>query len=39
LHDILTRTESPMVERATIINDGRLTPKYSYLEDYLNDDI
>jgi saccharopine dehydrogenase (NAD+, L-lysine forming) len=37
LHDILTQSESPMVERATIIKDGRLTPKYSYLADYLND--
>jgi len=37
LHDILTRSESPMVERATIIKDGRLMPKYSYLTDYLDD--
>ena len=37
LHDILTRSESPMVERATIIKEGRLMPKYSYLADYLND--
>jgi alanine dehydrogenase len=36
LHDILTQTESPMVERATILNNGMLTPKYSYLDDYLN---
>lgn len=35
LHDILTQTESPMVERATILNNGILTQKYSYLEDYL----
>jgi saccharopine dehydrogenase (NAD+, L-lysine forming) len=37
LDDILTRTESPMIERATLIKDGRLMPEYSYLEDYLND--
>ncbi|MBK7133884.1 MAG: alanine dehydrogenase [Bacteroidales bacterium] len=35
LHDILTQTESPMVERATILENGILTPKYSYLDDYL----
>lgn len=35
MHDILTQTESPMVERATILQDGRLTFRYSYLEDYL----
>jgi saccharopine dehydrogenase (NAD+, L-lysine-forming) len=39
VHDILTMTESPMIERATIIKDGNLMPKYSYLEDYLNDSI
>jgi saccharopine dehydrogenase (NAD+, L-lysine-forming) len=39
LDDILTQTESPMVERATIIKDGYLMPKYSYLTDYLNDSI
>ncbi len=35
LHDILSQTKSPMVERATILDNGILTPKYSYLEDYL----
>ena len=30
LNDILTRTESPMIERATITKDGKLMPKYSY---------
>ena len=35
LHDILTQSESPMVERATIINNGILMPKYSYLEDFI----
>jgi hypothetical protein len=35
LHDILTQSNTPMVERATIIKDGALMPKYLYLEDYL----
>jgi saccharopine dehydrogenase (NAD+, L-lysine-forming) len=35
LHDILTEANSPMVERATIIKDGNLMPKYQYLQDYL----
>jgi hypothetical protein len=37
LHDILTEANTPMVERATIIKDGSLMPKYLYLEDYLNE--
>jgi alanine dehydrogenase len=37
LHDILSGTESPMIERATILKDGNLTPAFSYLNDYLND--
>jgi alanine dehydrogenase len=36
LQDILTQTESPMVQRATILNNGILMPRYSYLDDYLN---
>ena len=36
MHDILTQTESPMVERATILMNGRLTKRYLYLSDYLN---
>jgi saccharopine dehydrogenase (NAD+, L-lysine forming) len=36
LHDILTQTESSMVERATILKNGNLTPRYSYLGNYLN---
>jgi saccharopine dehydrogenase (NAD+, L-lysine-forming) len=36
LHDLLTGTESPMIIRATILKDGRLTPGYTYLTDYLN---
>jgi saccharopine dehydrogenase (NAD+, L-lysine-forming) len=39
LNDILSRTESPMIERATITKAGKIMPKYSYLADYLNDDI
>jgi saccharopine dehydrogenase (NAD+, L-lysine-forming) len=35
LHDIITQTDSPMVQRATIIKNGMLMPKYSYLKDYL----
>jgi alanine dehydrogenase len=37
LHDILSGIESPMIERATILKDGNLTPAFSYLNDYLND--
>jgi saccharopine dehydrogenase (NAD+, L-lysine forming) len=36
LHDILSGSDSPMVSRATILKNGKLTPRYSYLEDYLN---
>jgi alanine dehydrogenase len=36
LHVLLTSTESPMIENATILKNGMLTPKYSYLNDYLN---
>jgi alanine dehydrogenase len=36
LQDLLSETASPMIERATIIRDGKLTPGYSYLNDYLN---
>jgi hypothetical protein len=36
LHDLLMGNESPMITRATILKDGKLTPKYSYLSDYLN---
>jgi alanine dehydrogenase len=36
LHDLLMQTASPMIERATIIRNGKLTPRYSYLDDYLN---
>jgi saccharopine dehydrogenase (NAD+, L-lysine forming) len=36
LHDLLTETESPMIERARILKNGCLTPRYSYLNEYLN---
>ncbi|HEX7493371.1 MAG TPA: hypothetical protein VF346_04055, partial [Bacteroidales bacterium] len=35
LHDLLTETVSPMIERATIMRDGKLTPRYHYLKDFL----
>jgi len=36
LHDLLTRSESQMIERARILREGRLTEKYEYLSEYLN---
>ena len=36
LQDLLSETASPMIERATIIRDGRLTNEYNYLNEYLN---
>jgi hypothetical protein len=36
LHYILTETEDPMIRRATILKDGKLTPAFSYLEDYIH---
>ncbi|MGD0583550.1 MAG: NAD(P)-dependent oxidoreductase [Bacteroidales bacterium] len=35
LHDLLTENDTPMIRRATITENGHLTPGYSYLEDYL----
>jgi len=35
MHDILTQTESEMIKKATIVRNGSLMPKYSYLEDYI----
>ena len=35
LHDLLTEAVSPMIERATILRDGKLTPGYDYLKDFL----
>jgi saccharopine dehydrogenase (NAD+, L-lysine forming) len=36
LHDIFTKTRSQMIERATILKDGKLTSAFCYLQDYLN---
>jgi hypothetical protein len=38
MDDILTQTESPMIERATILKDGNLTSTFSYLKDCLTPD-
>ena len=35
LHDILTGNDSPLIQRATILKEGQLTPGFSYLDDYL----
>ncbi len=37
MQDLLTDNESPMVTRATILKNGALAEKYSYLNTYLND--
>jgi len=36
LHDLLTQVQSPMIERATILTNGKLTLRYNYLDEYLN---
>ncbi|HVN57656.1 MAG TPA: NAD(P)-dependent oxidoreductase [Bacteroidales bacterium] len=36
LHDLITNRTSPMIRRATIIEDGNLTQHYNYLDDYLH---
>jgi len=33
LHDLLTTGDSKMISGATILKNGRLTPRYSYLND------
>jgi saccharopine dehydrogenase (NAD+, L-lysine-forming) len=38
LHDLFTNAVSPMIERATILKNGKLTSEFAYLEDYLNFD-
>jgi saccharopine dehydrogenase (NAD+, L-lysine forming) len=35
LHDIFNNTESPMIRRAKILSNGKLTVHFAYLEDYL----
>jgi hypothetical protein len=36
LHDLLSGENTPLIERATILRKGKLTQKYSYLNEYLN---
>jgi saccharopine dehydrogenase (NAD+, L-lysine forming) len=36
LYDLFSGMNSPMIERAMILKDGSLTPRYRYLEEYLN---
>jgi hypothetical protein len=36
LHYLFTDPRHPMVERATILRNGKLAPRFAYLEDYLN---
>jgi alanine dehydrogenase len=36
LHDLFTGSDSKMINRATILKDGNLTPDFKYLKDYLN---
>jgi saccharopine dehydrogenase (NAD+, L-lysine forming) len=36
LHYLFTGVQSEMIKRATITEDGKLTPAFSYLSDYLN---
>ena len=36
LHDLFTNAGSPMINRATILQKGKLTPEFEYLKDYLN---
>lgn len=36
MHDLLTEIPSPMIDRATILRDGKLTSRYTYLNDFLN---
>lgn len=36
LHDLLSGIESPMIQKARILENGKLAPGYAYLNDYLN---
>ena len=36
LHDLFSETESPMIERATILKFGKLTQHFNYLNEYLS---
>jgi len=35
LHDLLSGIESPMIQKARILENGKLAPGYTYLNDYL----
>jgi len=37
LHDLFSGKKSTMIERATILKNGYLTPGFLYLNEYLND--
>ena len=39
LHDLFTGSESRMINRATILNGGKLTKDFEYLTDYLESNI
>jgi len=39
MHDLLSGNNSPMIQRATILKNGKLTPSYEYLNDYLNSEL
>jgi len=36
LGELISETESTVIRRATILRDGRLTPQFEYLSDYLD---
>ena len=36
LHDLFTDSGSKIIERATILKEGKLTSSFAYLEEYLN---
>jgi alanine dehydrogenase len=36
MHDLLTGVKSPLIERATVLEKGELTQRFSYLDDYLH---
>jgi len=35
LFDLFTGNDSTLIQRATITTEGKLTPRFEYLEDYL----
>jgi len=37
LYDLFSKNNSPMIERATILKEGKLTPRYEYLKDCLDE--